>query len=186
MLQLSGRLTLIKITLCAVPIYTSISIAMPKWLIKVIQKTLKAFLWSGMEVLQNGKTCVAWRKVQRPVPLGRLEIMDLGLMGIALRARWLWLHRSDPGRSWVALPMSEDAATVAFFNASIQMILGNGEALLFWSDPWLQGAHLVDIAPELTAAVPPRRHKRRSVACALHGNAWTCDITCALTVPVLM
>jgi hypothetical protein len=35
MLQRSGRLTLIK-TLCAVPVYTSINITLPGWLLKAI------------------------------------------------------------------------------------------------------------------------------------------------------
>jgi hypothetical protein len=48
---------------------------------------------------------------------------------------------------------------MAFFNASIQMTLGNGEALFFWTDPWLQGRRLADIAPELTAVVVTRRRK---------------------------
>jgi hypothetical protein len=78
---------------------------------------------------------------------------DLKLLGIALRARW---HTS---RSWASLPLNEDAVTVAFFNASIQMRLGDGEVLFFWSDPWLQEARLPDIAPDLTAVVVMRRRK---------------------------
>jgi hypothetical protein len=46
---------------------------------------------------------------------------------------------------------------MVFFNTSIQMTLGNDEALLFWIDPWLHGAQLEDITSELTAAVSPRR-----------------------------
>jgi hypothetical protein len=70
-----------------VPVYTSISINLPGWLIKVIQKVLKAFLWSGSEVIQNGECIVAWRRVQRPLHLGGMGIMDMRLLGIALRAR---------------------------------------------------------------------------------------------------
>jgi hypothetical protein len=129
MLQCSGCLTLIKTTLCAVLVYTSMSIVVPKWLIKVIKKILTAFLWSGSEMLQNGKSSVAWSRVQRPLHLGELRIMDLKLLGIVLRARWLWLHHSDPGHSWAALLPNEEAPTVAFFNVSIQMMLGNRETL---------------------------------------------------------
>jgi hypothetical protein len=170
MLQRSSRLTLIKTTLCVVLVYTSISIAVPKWLVKAIQEILKAFLWSGSKLLQNGKCSVAWTRLQRPLHLGGLRIMDLRLLGIALRARWLWLHRSNSCRSYAALPLSEDVATIAFFNVSIQMSLGNGETLFFWSDPWLHGVRLAEIAPELTAAVPPRCLKRCLVACALRGR----------------
>jgi hypothetical protein len=73
-----------------------------------------------------------------------------------------------------------------FFNTSIQMTLGNGEALFFWTDLRLQGMRLADIASELRATVALRFHKRRSVACALRDNSWTRDITGALTVPILL
>jgi hypothetical protein len=45
--------------------------------------------------------------------------MDLTLLGVAPWAHWLWLRHFDLGRSWAALPPSEDAMTEAFFNASI-------------------------------------------------------------------
>jgi hypothetical protein len=186
MLQRSGRLTLIKTTPCVVPIYSSINISLPGWLIKAIQKILKAFLWFGSDVMHKGKSGVAWSRVQRPLHLGGLGIMDLRLLGIALRARWLWLHYSDPDRSWAVLPPSEDAMTVAFFNASIQMTLGSGEALFFWTDLWLQDMRLADIALELRVVVAPRLHKRHLVACVLRDNSWTHDITGTLTVPVLL
>jgi hypothetical protein len=45
MLQRSSHLTLTKTTLCVVPVYTSITIVVPKWLIKVIPKILNT-VWS--------------------------------------------------------------------------------------------------------------------------------------------
>jgi hypothetical protein len=86
----------------------------------------------------------------------------------------------------VTLPPNEDAMMIAFFNASIRMSLDNRESLFFWYDPWLYGAHLADIASDLTVAVASRHRKQCYVASALLNNNWTCDITGALTVPVLM
>jgi hypothetical protein len=40
--------------------------------------------------------------------------------------RWLWLHFSDPSRSWSALPCIEDPTTTSFFQCSTYPILGNG------------------------------------------------------------
>jgi hypothetical protein len=40
----SGDLTLIKTTLSAILVYTSIGIRLPPWLIKALQKIMKAFL----------------------------------------------------------------------------------------------------------------------------------------------
>jgi hypothetical protein len=98
----------------------------------------------------------------------------------------LWLHRTDLACSWVSLLLNKDATTVAFFNASIRMMLGNGESLFFWTDPWLQGTCLADIALDLTVAVGAHHHKQRSVANAFHNNNWTRDITDALTISMLL
>jgi hypothetical protein len=59
LLHRSGRLTLIKMTLYAISIYTSISVKVLVWLLKAIQKTLKSFLWSGTEAIQSSKCIVA-------------------------------------------------------------------------------------------------------------------------------
>jgi hypothetical protein len=92
----SGRLTLVRTTLSALPIYIAISIELPPWLFKALRKIMTTFLWSGTEVVQSGKCLAAWERVQRPLPLGGLGILNLRLMGMALRLRWLWLQRTEP------------------------------------------------------------------------------------------
>jgi hypothetical protein len=63
----SGRLTLIKTTLSAIPVYTSISLCLPQWLRKALQKVMKHFLWMGTEEVQGWKCLVAWSRIQRPL-----------------------------------------------------------------------------------------------------------------------
>jgi hypothetical protein len=43
----SGRLTLIKTTLSAMPVHMTISLDLPAWLLKAMTKTMKAFLWTS-------------------------------------------------------------------------------------------------------------------------------------------
>jgi hypothetical protein len=81
----SGRLTLIKTTLVAITIYTEIRHALPPWLLKVFTKIFRSLLWLGIEAAHNGKCLVAWDKVQRPLALDGLGVLDLKLMGRALR-----------------------------------------------------------------------------------------------------
>jgi hypothetical protein len=88
-MQCNGCLILIKTTLQAIPIYVSISLQLPPWVVKALEIFFKAFLWTGSEVVDGGKCLVAWTRVQRPVHLGGLGVLDLRLMGIALRVRWL-------------------------------------------------------------------------------------------------
>jgi hypothetical protein len=129
---------------------------------------------------------VAWNRLQWPLHLGGLGIIDLWMLSVALRARWLWLLRTDPGRAWISLSMGEDSLTKAFFDASIRLVLGNDATILFWVDPWLEGARLADIAPDLVAASSRRGRRWRTVADALQDHSWIQDITRALTVRVLM
>jgi hypothetical protein len=87
----SGRLTLIKTTLAAIPVYTVMSQVLQAWLHQAFTKIFKAFLWTGTEVVEGGKCLVAWSSVQRSLQHGGLGVPDLKLMGRALRLRWLWL-----------------------------------------------------------------------------------------------
>jgi hypothetical protein len=81
----SKHLTLIKTTLVAMPVYTTISHGMSTWVIKALVRIFRAFLWSGSKSTHNGKCLVAWDQVQRPLSLGGLGVKDLKLMGRALR-----------------------------------------------------------------------------------------------------
>jgi hypothetical protein len=109
---------------------------------------MRALLWTGTDVIQNGKALVAWSRAQRPLHLGGLGVKDMHLLGIAVRARWLWLQRTDLGRAWASLPCSVDSTTQAFFEASVLLELGDGATFCFWADPWLRGARLANIAPD--------------------------------------
>jgi hypothetical protein len=152
----SGRLVLVKTMMSSIPVYTSISIELPPCLHKCLTKIMKAFLWSGSDEIQGGKCLVAWSRVQRPTHLGGLGVFNLKLLGVALRLRWLWLHRTDNSRSWSALPIQVDHTTQALFKVSVKCMLGDGKSILFWSDPWLDGESIIDSMPELGAVVPAR------------------------------
>jgi hypothetical protein len=102
----SGRLALIKSTLAAMLVYLVISIELPLWLLKAFERIMKAFLSMGTDEVKGGKCLVAWSRVQRPLLLGGLSILDFRLLGRALRLRWLWLSKTDPAHSWAAEPCS--------------------------------------------------------------------------------
>jgi hypothetical protein len=182
----SGRLTLIKTTLCAIPLYTAFNIKLPSWLLKAMHKLIKGFLWSGMEVVQQGKCLVSWDKVQRPLELGGLGFLDLEWMGRALRSHWL-LQQFD-GQQGISgsFSCSTDSTTLSFFRASTRPLLGDGYTFKFWSSPWLQGRSIEKVTPDLFAAVARRDHRSRTVAVVLTNHAWRRDITGPLTIPVLV
>jgi hypothetical protein len=136
---------------------------------------MRALLWTGTDVIQNGKALAAWSRAQRPLHLGGLGVKDMHLLGIALRARWLWLQRTDLGRAWASLPCSVDSTTQAFFEASVLLEPHSvsGLTLGYEERAWLTS---------LQTAVPPSIRKRRTVSTALADHAWIRDVTGALTV----
>jgi hypothetical protein len=129
---------------------------------------------------------VAWSQVQRQAHLGGLGVLDLRLMGIALRVRWLRLQWSDVGRPWSTMSLATDPQTKAFFRASTSFVLRDGTSFLFWTDPWFHNKCVGEFAPELLAVVSPRRRRQCTVAHALSNNDWIKDLTGPLTVPMLV
>jgi hypothetical protein len=101
-------------------------------------------------------------------------------------ALWLWLQHTDLARSWTSLPLKVDETTSAFFKASTRPMLGDGKTLMFWSDSYLDGHYITEIAPQLVAAVPCRCLRRRTVATMLVHHDWVRDTIGALTIPVLV
>jgi len=63
--------------------------------------------------------------------------------------------------------------------------VGNGARTLFWSDKWIHGQRVADIAPQGFAIVPKRRIKRRKVLEALTNPSWVSELQGALTAGVI-
>uniref|UniRef100_A0A0A9HXY4 Uncharacterized protein n=1 Tax=Arundo donax TaxID=35708 RepID=A0A0A9HXY4_ARUDO len=57
---------------------------------------------------------------------------------------------------------------------------------MFWTDCWLHGCSLADLAPEVVTCVPKSYINTRTVAQALEKRAWVRDIQCGLSLQGLM
>jgi hypothetical protein len=71
------------------------------------------------------------------------------------------------------------------FSVAMQTELGDGKNTLFWSDRWLHGQKITDIAPRLVAVAPRKRINKRTVYEALMTRQWISDIPGALTVGII-
>ncbi|KAM0888848.1 hypothetical protein ACQ4PT_028082 [Festuca glaucescens] len=100
-----------------------------------------------------------------------------GLQGLALRVPWEWLRRSDPDRPWQGLPRLHDPAATEAFNSLVAIKVGDGASTLFWTDRWIRGRAVCDIAPVVLLAVRTQCRNRRSVQEALLNHRWIDDIT---------
>lgn len=145
---------------------------------------MKAFLWSGTDVVSGGKCAVAWPLVQPPLHLGGLGVLDLCLFGDALRLRWLWSQRTNtlmaPERN---LPAGIAPQLKEFFDRSVIIQVGSGKAVFFWTDKWLHNRSIAEPAAHLVASVPMRFRRSRTVEQALHNNQWRHDTKSPLTRP---
>ena len=177
LLNRAGRTVLIKNTLSAIPTHTALAVNLSPWVIKCIDGYRRGFLWQGASTAKGGHCLLSWPRVCRPTDFGGLGLLDLQRFGYALRMRWLWLKRAEGNRSWQDLPTKEEPIVQAMFQESIYFELGDGNMALFWSDRWLQGQSLLDVAPCLCNAVDTRVRKRRTVAHALQNNCWISDIS---------
>ncbi|KAM0849346.1 hypothetical protein ACQ4PT_053786 [Festuca glaucescens] len=180
----AGRLVLIKSVITSIPIYLSIAMELPAWLLQFLEKRIRAFFWKGSEAVSGGHCLVAWDQVCQPVEYGGLGVLNLKLIGFALRAHWLWLRRMRRGR-WTDLPLQVEPEVQGLFDASTRVVLGDGRTTLFWTDPWLNGTPLRASAPALFAAVSSISQHSRTVESALLNRQWIRDITGPLSVPVL-
>ena len=84
------------------------------------------------------------------------------------------------------LPITVTRKARALFNVAVDAIVGNGEEILFWTNGWLDGHTMAEIAPNLFKTIQKRTTKRRTVAQALHNRSWVQDIKGARTVEVLL
>ena len=110
LLNVAGRVALVKATLSAIPIHTSIALCLSPWAIQGIDKLRHAFIWAGANAVAGGKCKVAWVKVCRPRELGGLGISDLRRVGVALRVRWVWRDRIEGRR-----PTTREKSALALF-----------------------------------------------------------------------
>jgi hypothetical protein len=60
----------------------------------------------------------------------------------------------------------------ALFSVAMQTEVGDGKNTLFWTDRWLHGQRIEDIAPRLFAIIPKRRTHSRDVHEALTERKW--------------
>jgi hypothetical protein len=171
LLTKAGRLILVQAVLSSTTIYLTMAMDLPSWAIKAIDKIRRSFLWRGRKDAMGGHCLVAWNKITRPKEFGGLGILNLQKMSWALRLRLLWLKKTDPGRPWASFKINVHPSVKAFFSAAVSSVVGNGKNTMFWTDKWIDGQSLSQLAPHLVKSVSSRA-ERRSVHDALTTRNW--------------
>lgn len=178
------RATLTQTTLSAIPIHVSICCNLSSWAINQIDKRRRAFLWTGTDSISGGRCRVAWPIVCSPKEHGGLGLLDLRVLGFALRLRWEWLRRTRPDAAWAQLPSRPERAIAAMFSVSVSVQVGDGTTAHFWTDSWLSDGAICHSAPNLYRAIG-RRRLNCTVREMLHYHQWAWDIIGAPMAQVL-
>jgi hypothetical protein len=124
--------------------------------------------------------------VARPKELGGLGLFDMRNLSWALRARWPWLQLTELDRPWNQFQLQVPKEVQSLIDMAVLMQVGDGSNTRFWTDRWLNGKRIRDIAPAIYALVPRRIRNRRSVRDALVNLTWISDFHGAMLVSVLV
>jgi hypothetical protein len=68
---------------------------------------------------------------------------------------------------WASLALQVPKKVIYFFSMAMQTELGNGATTFFWTDRWLLGHRIADLAPRLFGIIPKRRVNKRTVVDAI-------------------
>jgi hypothetical protein len=83
------------------------------------------------------------------------------------------------------LPIKSSPKALAFFRASTYTIIGDGKKTLFWTDNWIHGNSIQEMAPALLAVVSRRAIRTQTVAQALTNGSWIRQITGGLSMTAI-
>ncbi|KAM0917393.1 hypothetical protein ACQ4PT_009542 [Festuca glaucescens] len=186
LLSKEGRAAYVQAVMTSSVIYQLIALDLEPWVLQLIDKLRRGFLWVGQEEARGGSCLVAWHSVCQPKSLGGLGFHNLRWLNASLRARWIWFQRTSTAKPWLGLDLAVFKDALALFNATVLITVGSGAQVLFWTDPWISGLYAEAIAPAVVALVRPSRASTATVQQGLIGNRWTADTGGRLSVDAVI
>jgi hypothetical protein len=142
-----GRALLAQSTLSAIPVHVSICCCLSAWATEEIYRRRRAFMWEGTDTVSGGSCQIAWPIVCVPKDHGGLGLLDLRILGYALRLRWEWMRRTEPNSAWAALPSAPERKVATMFSSSVYVEVGDGTSMKFWTDAWLPAGRSQTLHP---------------------------------------
>jgi hypothetical protein len=94
--------------------------------------------------------------------------------------------KTKTDKPWASLQLQANPVVQSLFSMAMGTVIGDGNSTLFWSDRWLAGQRVEDLAPELTLMVSKRIINKRTVLEALTYSRWIQDLRGVLSWEVLM
>ncbi|XP_026417116.1 uncharacterized protein LOC113312588 [Papaver somniferum] len=167
LLSFHDRLVLVKSVLCSIPIYNMAVYKWPASIIKVCEKIIRNFLWSGDSEVRKFKT-ISWKRVCTPYKEGGLGIRRLEVINRVLLMKMMWkilnskeecalLFKSKykdkngqftstwkissvwPRLKWVWNALKDD----------VRWCVGDGTNISMWFDTWIGETSLINQIGEI-------------------------------------
>lgn len=101
-LSMTGKTTLLKIVLLAIPIYQSSCMSIPNGVREKLDKKLKHFYQNG-PFEQKKLSLIAWDKLCRPTKEGGFGLKNLAKRNLALGSKLVWKMYKEPNLKWARL-----------------------------------------------------------------------------------
>ena len=157
-LSYAGRVQLAKSILFSVQAYWTSLFILPKSIIRMVEQTLRSFIWKGSE-LSRGGAKVAWKDLCTPKKEGGLGLIDLEAWKSEAMCRHIWHLFSDKDQSmwtsWIrtycikkrcfwSLKIPGDCSWTwrkllrlrSSAQKGIKHVIGNGASTYLWLDDW--------------------------------------------------
>ncbi|XP_022026490.1 uncharacterized protein LOC110927176 [Helianthus annuus] len=172
------RVTLIRSVLESLPSYFLSLYRAPVKVLEDLEGIIRKFLWGGGTHGVKKLYWVAWDRVASPKKSGGLGLHKLKEVNLALLAKWCWRFKTEKENLWVKvvgaihsgdsawdfLPSRKAIGGVWCNIASLlkkpivenfpirkflRGVVGSGESIFFWLDPWLFDIPLKEKFPDL-------------------------------------
>jgi hypothetical protein len=197
-LTMAGRAQLVRSVILGMLVHTFSVYSWPVSLIKDLERWMRNFIWSG-DVNQRKLVTVSWEKVCSSFKEGGLNIRSLSKLNQASNLKLCW-ELSQSNLQWAQFlrsrvlrglsPISYHISSSIWSSIKHKFsevilnsswLLGNGENINFWLDPWC-GEPLIH-----TLSIPAHLHTslKANVKCFIENSQWKIPSCLLLAYPNL-
>lgn len=170
LLSQTGRATLVKHMVSAMPLYSMAATKIPSEICNTLEKSSRAFLWRGNNNDNKGWNPGAWDTVCKPKSCGGLGLRKLSDMNLAMLGKIGCSLATDTGKLWVQVLKAKYFPHFMFMGCrrkkscsrvwpailntrstlrkGLCFKVGKGNNINYWEDPWVPNLTNFKLGPK--------------------------------------
>jgi hypothetical protein len=161
-------------------VYLAMAVDFPQWAHKAVNKIRRGYLWRGRTNAKGGHCLVA------PLGAGRPWNFQPHNPRLGPKGPMALATKNTAAAAMVKPSYPNTGTGQNLFLGGYGIRCGNGAHTFFWTDRWLHGKSIVELAPRLHTGILKRKAKSRTVQEALNNHAWVSDFAGALSIGVMV